>query len=161
MGLGITKSGGFVGQITDNNITCVLVAVVMGRVGGRLVTGSVRMGWCYICVCCESGLSVLGGFLRILGAPSVQSCCTQCSILLHHIDICMLTGICLWQISQIQTCLGMVIGPGLVSTSPAFMRSISSHPTGPHGNRGRLNFHRVCQTAVTAPPRVGCVVWSH
>ena len=54
--------------------------------------------------------------------------------------------------------LRVVVGPGLVSTSPAFMRSISSHPAGPHG---RHNLHRVCQTAVTAPPRVCCVVWSH
>ena len=80
------------------------------------------------------------------------------------------------RLSQIQTCLCVVVGPGLVSTSPAFMRSIVSHPSGPHGrltkkngNRtpiagggiGRHNLHRVCQTAVTAPPRVGCVVWSH
>ena len=28
------------------------------------------------------------------------------------------------------------------------------------GGRGRHNLHRVCQTAVTDPPRVGCVVWS-
>ena len=54
------------------------------------------------------------------------------------------------------------------------MRSIASHPLGPHGrlapkrNRapisggemGRHNLHRVCQNAVTAPPRVCCVVWS-
>ena len=26
------------------------------------------------------------------------------------------------------------------------------------GGRGRHNLHRVCQTAVTDPPRVGCVV---
>ena len=26
--------------------------------------------------------------------------------------------------------------------------------------RGRYNLHRVCQTAVTTPPCVGCVVWS-
>ena len=31
--------------------------------------------------------------------------CTQRSILLHLIDICFLQCICLWQISQIQTCL--------------------------------------------------------
>ena len=31
--------------------------------------------------------------------------CTQCSILLHLMDICFLTCICLWQISQIQTFL--------------------------------------------------------
>ena len=46
--------------------------------------------------------------------------CTQCSILLHLIDICFLTCICQWQISQTQTCLRVVVGPGLVSTSPAF-----------------------------------------
>ena len=28
------------------------------------------------------------------------------------------------------------------------------------GGRGRHNLHSVCQTAVTAPPRVCCVVWS-
>ena len=27
------------------------------------------------------------------------------------------------------------------------------------GGRSRHNLHRVCQTAMTAPPRVGCVVW--
>ena len=49
--------------------------------------------------------------------------CTQCSILLHLMDICFLTCICLWQISQIQTFLFKVVGPGLVSTSPAFVSS--------------------------------------
>ena len=46
--------------------------------------------------------------------------CTQCSILLHLIDICFLTCISLWQISQIQTCLCVVVGPVLVSSSPAW-----------------------------------------
>ena len=57
--------------------------------------------------------------------------CTQCSILLHLMDICFLTCICLWQISQIQTFLFKVVGPGLVSTSPAFVSSSASHPAGP------------------------------
>ena len=43
-----------------------------------------KVGWYHICVCYESGLCmeiaglgiVLGGYLRILGAPSVQSYCT-------------------------------------------------------------------------------------
>ena len=74
---------------------------------------------------------MLGGFLRILGA--------QCSILLHLIDICFLICICLWQISQIQTCLHVVVRPGLVSTSPAFMRSIASHPASPHGRLNQKN----------------------
>ena len=30
-----------------------------GRVGGRLGPGSGRVVWCYVCACCESGLSVL------------------------------------------------------------------------------------------------------
>ena len=31
---------------------------------------------------------------------------------------------------EIQTYLRVVVGPGIVSTSPAFMRSIASHPEG-------------------------------
>ena len=64
--------------------------------------------------------------------------CTQCSILLHLMDICFLTCICLWQISQIQTCLFKVVVPGLVSTSPAFVSSSASHPACPH-SRHALN----------------------
>ena len=101
--------------------------------------------------------------------------CTQCSILLHLMDICFLTCICLWQISHIQTRLFSVVGPGLVSTSPAFVSSSASHPAGPHGrhaqktvNRGPHCWGREGSTqfaqqflyAVTAPPLVGCVVWS-
>ena len=63
--------------------------------------------------------------------------CTQCSILLHLMDICFLTCICLWQISQIQTFLFKVVGPGLVSTSPAFVSSSASHPAGPHGRHAQ------------------------
>ena len=61
--------------------------------------------------------------------------CTQCSILLHLMDICFLTCICLWQISQIQTFLFKVVGPGLVSTSPAFVNSSGSHPAGRHAQK--------------------------
>ena len=96
--------------------------------------------------------------------------CTQCSILLHLMDICFLTCICLWQISQMQTFLFRVVGPGLVSTSPAFVSNSASHPAGPHGrhgqktvNRGRggsTQFAQQLESAVTAPPLVGCVVWS-
>ena len=97
--------------------------------------------------------------------------CTQCSILLHLMDICFLTCICSWQISQIQTCLFKVVGPGLVSTSPAFVSS--SHPAGPHdrhaqktgapllgGREGLTQFAQQLESAVTAPPLVDCVVWS-
>ena len=96
--------------------------------------------------------------------------CIQCSILLHCMDICFLTCICLLQISQIQTRLFNVVGPGLVSTSPAFVKSSAKHPAGPHGrlanktvNRapiaggryGSTQFAQQFVTAVTAPPLVG------
>ena len=100
--------------------------------------------------------------------------CTQCSILLHRMDICFLTCICLWQISQIQTRLFKVVGPGLVSTSPAFVSNSASHPAAPHGRHAQKTVHRAhcwgrevstqfaqqLVSAVTAPPLVGCVVWS-
>ena len=40
---------------------------------------------------------------------------------LHSFDICFLPCICLWQISLIQTCFRVVVGPGLVTTLPDFM----------------------------------------
>ena len=98
--------------------------------------------------------------------------CTQCSILLHLIDIGFLTCICLWQISQIQIFLFKVVGPGLVSTAPAFVSSSASQPASPHGRHaqkngksgphcwGRGGSTQFAQHAVTAPPLVGCVVWS-
>ena len=33
--------------------------MVFGGVDGRLGPRSERAGWCYVCVCCESGLFVL------------------------------------------------------------------------------------------------------
>ena len=101
--------------------------------------------------------------------------CTQCSILLHLMDIFFLICICLWQISQIQIFLVRVVAPGLVSTSPAFVSNSATHPAGPHGrhaqktvNRapiagargGSTQFAQQLEFAVTAPPLVGCVVWS-
>ena len=82
--------------------------------------------------------------------------CTQCSILLHLMDICFLTCICLWQISQIQTSLFRVGGPGLVSTSPAFVSNSASHPAGPHAQKngksgphllGAGRFDTICTAA--------------
>ena len=95
--------------------------------------------------------------------------CTQCSILLHLIDICFLPCIGMRQISQIQTCLRVVVGPGFVSTSPAFMRSSVSAPPPPkvnlvhiaRGGRFLTQFaQQTARTAVTAPPLVGYVDWS-
>ena len=81
--------------------------------------------------------------------------CTHCSILLHLMDICFLTCICLWQISQIQTCLFKVVGPGLVLTSPVFVSSSASHPAGPHAKKryigppllGAKRFDTICTAA--------------
>ena len=69
--------------------------------------------------------------------------CTKYSILLHLMDICFLPCICLWQISQIQTCLCVVVGHGFVSTSPAFMRSSTCHPAGPHAQLVKKTVNRV------------------
>ena len=67
---------------------CVFVAavrVLLGEVGGRLGPGSKRvvLSLCLlpVWILCVDGRSrhlyvVLDGWLRILGAPSVQSCCT-------------------------------------------------------------------------------------
>ena len=57
-------------------------------------------------------------------------------------DICFLTCICLWQILQIQTSLFKVVGPVLVSTSPDFVSSSASHPTGPHGRHAHKTVNR-------------------
>ena len=69
---------------------------------------------------------VLGSYMIIVCAPSVQSCST----------LSISTFYCVFfvcQISQIQTCLCVVVGPVFVSTSPEFMRSSTSHPVCPHG----------------------------
>ena len=65
----------------------------------------------------------------------VETCASKVHTVFNPVapmDICFLTCICLFQISQIQTRLFIVVGPGLVSTSPAFVRSSASHPVGPH-----------------------------
>ena len=70
-----------------------------------------------------------------------------------------------------------VVGPGLVSTSPAFVSSQRRpHPAGPHGRPcpkngksgphcwgrgGSTQFAQQLETTVAAPPLVGCVVWNH
>ena len=45
-------------------------------------------------------------------------------------------------LSQIQTFLFKVVGPGLVSTSPAFVSSSASHPAGPHGRHTQKTVNR-------------------
>ena len=98
--------------------------------------GSGALGWCYVCVSLDS-LCRWQVQVSVYCAWRIPAHlrCTQCSILLHLMDICFLTCICLWQISQIQTFLFKVVGPGLVSTSPAFVSSSASNPAGPHAQK--------------------------
>ena len=73
----------------------------VGGGGGELVGGLGQgLGGCcgVMSVCCESGFFVLmaGPCICVLCWAHLR--CTQCSILVHLIDICFLTCICLWQI---------------------------------------------------------------
>ena len=112
----------------------------VGRVSvfGWFGPGSGRVGWGGVMSVC---VVILASLWRWQVQVSVHCArcipahlrCTQCSILLYLIDVGFLTCICLWQMSQIPTFLGVVVGPGLVSTSPAFMRSSACHPAYPHG----------------------------
>ena len=72
--------------------------------------------------------------------------CTQCSMMLHLMDIYFLPCSCLWQISQIQTRLCVVVGPVFVSTSPALMRS-SAKTVNRAPIAGGVRFRHTC-TAV-------------
>ena len=99
---------------------------------------------------------VIGGHLRYLRY-------TQCSILLHIMDMCFLTCICLW-ISHIQSCVWVFVDitrfyeeqrhPSSGFAWPAFTKHCKS---GPHcwGRDGSTQF---AQQFVT--PLVCCVVWS-
>ena len=84
LGLGFTNHVGTAGVL--GVCLCLGYGGVSG-VGGEWIGGLDQgLDGCYICVRCESGLCVddrsrylhivLGGYLRILGAPSVQSCST-------------------------------------------------------------------------------------
>ena len=140
--------------------------------GRGLGPGSGALGWSYVCVSLDS-LCRWQVQVSVYCAWRIPAHlrCTQCSILLHLMDICFLTCICLWQLSQIQTFLFKVVGPGLVSTSPAFVSSSGSAwlacpkngKSGPHrwGRGGSTQFAQQLESAVTAPPLVGCVVWGH
>ena len=94
LGLGFTNSGVTWGKWD------MWLCFGCGGVGGRLGPGSGRVGLCYVCVCCESGFSVLCRWqvqvyvycARLIPAHLM---CTQCSIPLQLIDICVLICICL------------------------------------------------------------------
>ena len=77
---------------------------------------------------------------------------------------CLISDMYLFMADITNPDLFKVVGPGLVSTSPAFVSSSASHPAGPHakktGRGGSTQFAQQLESAVTAPPLVGCVVWS-
>ena len=112
-------------------------------VGRWLGPGSGGVWWCYVCVSpdslCRWQFQVS---VYCAGRIPAHLRCTQCSILLHLIDIGFLPCIRLWQISQIQSCLCVVVGPGFVSPPPTFRRSSASHPAGPHGRLAQKTVNR-------------------
>ena len=141
LGLGFTKSGGTWGKW--DMCLCFGCSGVGGVGGGWVVVlGQGLGGWggvMYVCIVSLNFLCRWQVHVSVYCARRIPAHlrCSQCSILFHLINICFLTCICLWHISQIQTCLRVVVGPGLVSTLPAFMRSIASHPVGLHGRLGQ------------------------
>ena len=117
-----------------------------GRCGVGISIAWTRVGSGGVVLCmCESGFSVYmagPGICVLWLADTYTSEVHPCSILLHLMDIFFLTCICLWQISQIQTHLFKVVGPGLVPTSPSFVSSSASHPAGPHGRHPQKTVNR-------------------
>ena len=58
-----------------------------------------------------------------------------------------LVSLCRWQVQlsvycACHTCLFKVVGPGLVSTSPAFVSSSACHPAGPHVRHAQKTVNR-------------------
>ena len=69
-------------------------------------------------------------------AVSLALCCVCSYILGCCGTLCGCGGCCdcdvCTVVSQIQSCLCVVVGLGFVSTSPTIMRNSVSHPVGPH-----------------------------
>ena len=134
---------GFTNPLGTGGVLDMCLCFGCGGVGRGLGQGLGVVGWCYVCVSLDS-LCRWQVQVSVYCAWRIPAHlrCTQCSILLHLMDICFLTCIWLWQISQIQTFLFKVVGPGLVSTSPAFVSSSASHPVGPHGRHAQKTVNR-------------------
>ena len=66
--------------------------------GREVGSGSGGVMWCYVCVRCESGFKCrwqVHVSVYCVWRIHAHLRCTQCSILLHLMDICFLTCICL------------------------------------------------------------------
>ena len=81
--------------------------------------------------------------LYVLCCPVNGSVCFVC---------CVFDGVFVILLLNVMELLYVVRMPGLPKNGKR------AHIAG--GGRGRHNLHRVCQTAVTAPLRVCCIVWS-
>ena len=83
--------------------------------------------------------------------------CTQCSEWLHLTDICFLLT-SLLQISQIQTCVCVCLGPGFGALGRPAQKTVE---TCPHcwGQEGWVQF--LLHWAVTVQPHVACAVWTN
>ena len=123
----------------------------VGNVGGEwlggLDQGRERWGYIMYCMRCESVITLCRWQVQVTMYCTwripAHLRCTQCTILLHLMDICFLTCICLWQISHIQTRLTSVCRTWImISTSPAFVSSSASHPAGPHGRHAQKTVNR-------------------
>ena len=130
----------------------------------------------YICVLwvwiiCVDGRSrylyiVLGGYLRILGAPNVPSCCTLSIYASYRVFVCgryrKSILVCVW-LSDLD-----------LSQHRTLFRSSATYPLGLHsrlvqktvnepsllGQEVWTHFaEQFAKTAVIAPPLIGCVVW--
>ena len=130
-------------------------------VGRGLGQGSGAVGWCYVCVSLDS-----------LAGPGICVLCLvdTCTSEVHPVfNPVVPYGYLLSDMYLFMTFLFRVVGPGLVSTSPAFVSNSASGSacpkngkSGPHcwGWGGSTQFAQQFEFAVTAPPLVGCVVWS-
>ena len=150
-------------------------------------------GCCILCLYCEAWSC----WCSCMGSVSVSSCrCYMFVSCVHFVavpnDALRMTCSLLMLVEDaigdhteeaysragtiIQTFLFKVVGPGLVSTSPAFCEqqrqpsSGSAWPvcqkkgkSGPHccGRGGSTQFAQQPESSVISPPHVGCVVWSH
>ena len=133
-GLGL----GFTNPVGTGGVLGVCLYFGCDGVGGEWVGAWTRVGSGGVVLClCEERFWILCiyGRSRYLCNVLADTCTSEVHPVFNPVAPYgyLLSDIVLWQISQIQTRLFIVVGPGLVSTSPAFVSSSASHPACPHG----------------------------